>query len=64
VACAIEAVREGVYLTDGERLCEVVGLSEDGKFMLADCSAHADEVAPMIRVDKTALVTGWKVVGK
>lgn len=54
----------GAYLTDGKRLCEFIGVDDDGNYHLEDCAADVGdqrpEAAVTIRADE--LVREWKVV--
>lgn len=52
-----EEVQEGVYLHDGSRLAEMVGLDAKGKFLLEDCAANV-----LITVDRKTLIEEWEVV--
>lgn len=51
-----------VYLTDGKRLVEVIGLDADANFRLADCAADPDDPEAMITVGKDELIRDWKLV--
>lgn len=50
------------YLTDGLRLCQVVGIDADGTFYLEDCRFDDDKEQAPIRVKPRDLPREWEAV--
>lgn len=54
----------GGYLTDGKRLCEFIGVDDDGNYHLEDCAANVGDERPeaSVLISADELVREWKVV--
>jgi hypothetical protein len=57
-----QEIAPGVYVTDGKRLAEVLGVDAEGLFHLEDCAKNYGEDAPTLAVPREVLVAEWKVV--
>lgn len=58
-----EQASTGAYLTDGKRLCQVVGVDGDGFLHLEDCAADIGEDSGTIRLTRKDLIgQTWRIV--
>jgi hypothetical protein len=63
MAVAEPGATAGAYLTDGKRLCQVVGVDGDGYLHLEDCSADIGTDSGTIRLARKDLLGAtWQIV--
>lgn len=56
--------KTGMYVTDGKRLAEVLGVDDGGKVFLEDCSSDcgSDEPGAILTLSTAEFAVEWKPV--